>query len=258
MQVGHSATTSDVMDGLLANDLILAVVWRVTPLFAEWISSPANVLFRQEVLTQGSVVLELGCGISGIVALTLAPRIGSYVATDQGYVLKLLNENLAENTTISTQPSVKPARQSSGHAGRRKSQASQLARTNRAIETMKLDWELDSLSALPDLLSVSSIHMSGMIDAVIACDCIYNEALIDPFVRTCAELCRLSEATLSGKPTVCIVAQQLRSPVVFESWLSAFHKAFRVWRVPEELLTEGLKENTGFALHMGLLREIIT
>ena len=203
-------------------------------------------------------MLELGCGVSGIVALTLTPKVGRYVATDQGYVMKLLHQNLAENTTPSTKPSAKQARQSSGHAGRRKSQAKQLAKTDRAIETMALDWELDSLAALPDLLNVSSIGMSGMIDAVIACDCIYNEALVDPFVRTCTELCRLSETASSGKPTVCVVAQQLRSSIVFESWLSAFHKAFRVWRVPDELLIKGLMENSGFVIHIGLLRESIT
>lgn len=233
----------------------LAVIWRVTPLFAEWISSPTNVLFRHEVLTQDSIVLELGCGISGIVALILAPKIGRYIATDQDYVLKLLKKNLAENTNTFVQSTAKPARQSSSHAGRSKSQANQLSRTNRAIEIMALDWELDSLSALPDLLKLSSRPTSGMIDAVIACDCVYNEALIDTFVRTCAEICRLSNAALSGKPTVCIVAQQLRSPTVFESWLSAFNTAFRVWRVPDELLTKDSKELSGFVLHMGLLRE---
>lgn len=200
------------------------------------------------------MVLELGCGISGLVALALAPKIGRYVATDQDYVLKLLRENLAKNTNTPAQSSTKPARHNSGHAGRNLFQANQLARTNRPIETMALDWELDSLAALPDLLNISSIDRSTMIDAVIACDCIYNEALIDPFVRTCVDLCRLSGAAPSGRSTVCIVAQQLRSSTVFESWLSAFHKEFRVWRFPDELLTKGLRGNSGFAVHMGLLR----
>lgn len=197
-------------------------------------------------------MLELGCGISGIVALTLLPRVKRYLATDQGYVLKLLNENLAENTTA-TRSSAKPAHQSSGHAGRTKPRTIQIPRASRAVETMALDWELDSLAALPGLLKVGSVHQSGMIDAVIACDCIYNEALVDPFVRTCTELCRLSEAASSGKPTLCIVAQQLRSPTVFHCWLSEFQKAFNVWRVPDELLTEDLKENSGFVMHVGLL-----
>ncbi|KAA6414622.1 MAG: hypothetical protein FRX48_01372 [Lasallia pustulata] len=198
-----------------------AVIWRVTPLFAEWISSPTNILFRQRVLTQDSVVLELGCGISGIVALTLLPRVKRYLATDQGYVLKLLNENLAENTTA-TQSSAKPAHQSSGHAGRTKPRPIQIPRASRAVETMALDWELDSLAALPGLLKVGSVHQS---------------------------------AASSGKPTLCIVAQQLRSPTVFHCWLSEFQKAFNVWRVPDELLTEDLKENSGFVMHVGLLHE---
>ena len=92
------------------------------------------------------------------------------------------------------------------------------------------------------------------IDAVIACDCIYNEALIEPFVRTCAETCQLANVESIGKPTVCIIAQQLRSDIVFEAWLSAFHKVFRVWRVPDEFVSEGLMGCSGFVVHIGVLR----
>lgn len=58
------------------------VVWKITPLFADWIASPSNVLFKDAVLDSSSTVIELGCGISGIVGLALAPRVGTYLATE--------------------------------------------------------------------------------------------------------------------------------------------------------------------------------
>ena len=92
------------------------------------------------------------------------------------------------------------------------------------------------------------------VDLVIACDCIYNDALIQPFVDTCADVCRQFQPDTT-KPTICVVAQQLRSPDVFEAWLKEFVKVFRAWRIPEEHLDAGLKEGSGFVVHMGVLRD---
>lgn len=113
---------------------------------------------------------------------------------------------------------------------------------------MALDWELDAVSSLPDLLGGSAT-----LDAVIGCDCVYNETLIDPFVQTCAELCGLGGG-LAERPTLCIVAQQLRSPVIMEAWITAFHELFRVWRFPDELLSRELKSDSGYVVHVGILR----
>ena len=35
-----------------------AVVWKVTPLFAQWITSDCNILFRSSMLDESSIVLE--------------------------------------------------------------------------------------------------------------------------------------------------------------------------------------------------------
>ena len=56
------------------------------------------------------------------------------------------------------------------------------------------------------------------------------------------------------EPTLCIIAQQLRQLEVFEEWLEAFLQVFRVWRMPEEWGTEGLKAGSGFVVHIGILR----
>ena len=222
-----------------------AVVWKITPLFAEWIAWEENVLFQSSVLDRQSTVLELGCGISGIVAIASSPRVGQYVATDQEYVFKWLKSNIQNNI-----PQPKNFEKAKKH-GKIVNSDSFLHN----ILVMALDWESSSVSDLPNMLGLDSADNVQSINAVIACDCIYNEALIEPMVRTCVEICQLPNASSLGKATVCIVAQQLRSDVVFETWLSAFHKTFRVWRVPDGLLIRGLKEGSGFVIHIGILRE---
>jgi len=237
-------------------DYYLAVVWKVTPLVAEWIASAQNILFRHGILNINSTVLELGCGISGIVALALGPNIGKYVATDQGYTLKLLKQNIAENAPNLARPSHRNQKRDDNIPTKAVRAACSTATGN--IHIMALDWELDSLSILPKILKAEDLDVtgpaSGGVDAVIACDCVYNETLIEPLVKTCVDICRLRHDTPEHKPTLCIVAQQLRSPDVFEAWLLAFYNAFHVWRMPDSLLTEGLKESSGFVVHVGTLR----
>lgn len=121
------------------------------------------------------------------------------------------------------------------------------------VTAKTLDWEADQVTA--------SLAIDGKddFDLVVACDCIYNDALIEPLVQTCTDVCRLrsSDENTSegkGKPTVCVVAQQLRSAEVFEAWLKEFHRAFRVWRMPDEELIDGLKSDSGFVIHVGILR----
>ena len=225
-----------------------AVLWRITPLFAEWISLEENVLLQSSVLDRQSTVLELGCGISGIVAIALSPRVGKYVATDQEYVFKWLKPNIQNNTP-------KPK---SFDKAKRHGKVPEINSMSNNILIMALDWESSSVSNLPKMIEIHSADNVQSINAVIACDCIYNEALIEPIVRTCTEICQLPNASSLGKATVCVIAQQLRSNAVFETWLSAFYKVFRVWRVPDNLLIEGLREGSGFVIHVGILREKYT
>ncbi|KAK0663719.1 Diaminohydroxyphosphoribosylamino-pyrimidine deaminase [Lasiodiplodia hormozganensis] len=234
--------------GLLTSNRALgstgAVVWKVTPLFAEWLASEDNVLFRSHALTPHSTVLELGCGVAGIVPLALAPRIGRYVATDQDYVLKLLKQNVAQNTSLPSSRRAKPQKPRANPGGASAGN----------IETLTLDWERDSVAALPQQLNQQSDASDDVgVDAVIACDCIYNEALIEPFNSTCAEICALRAK--GSRPTFCIIAQQRRTYEVFEQWLISFHKRFRVWKLSDEHLPEGLKEGSGFMVHIGVLRQ---
>jgi len=237
--------------GLLSSDreegTTGAVLWRITPLFAAWITSEHNFLFRAGVIDRNSEVLELGCGTSGIVAIMLAPKIGRYIATDQNYVFKLLKSNVENN----------PPKQKASNGVKRQGKAIPNSRPGSSrtnIELLALDWEGSLVSNLSSLIGSSSNDDSHTLDAVIACDCVYHEALVDPLVRTSAEICQLANLASGNKMTLCIVAQQLRSHLVFEAWLLAFHKVFRVWRVPDELLTDGLRQGSGYVVHVGVLR----
>ncbi|KZF25411.1 hypothetical protein L228DRAFT_265880 [Xylona heveae TC161] len=235
-----------------------AVVWKISPLFADWIASPQNILFQTSLLDAKSNVLELGCGISGVVGLALAPFIGTYVATDQAYVLKLLNQNIEENTEASSRPTKAPKKRPQPKPSKHSVSPRDSKTPQKKVKTMSLDWELDEFSGLSEILGQSnpnaldSDQRTGL-DAVIACDCIYNEALVEPLVRTCAEVCSLRQDGSTLAPTLCIVAQQLRSPDVFEAWAACFDRYFNVWRVPDELLTDGLKMGSGYVVHLGIL-----
>jgi predicted nicotinamide N-methyase len=214
-----------------------AVVWKVTPRFAEWLSSPGNILAQHGIVAAESSVLELGSGIAGIVPLTLAPLVQQYIATDQAYALKLLKENIDSNTISTRQTgskNKKPSRKTNPMPGSN-------------IQVLPLDWETDQVDSF-----LKGNNAAEGVDLVIACDCIYNYALIKPFVQTCVDICR---ARTSGRPTVCVIAQQLRQPDVFEEWLEEFHKHFRTWRLSDEVLTSDLKENSGFMVHVGILRD---
>lgn len=221
-----------------------AVLWKISPVFADWLASPANFLFRASppFLDGTSAVLELGCGISPLNAFALAPRVASHTLTDQAYVQRFVQRNLDENTV----PSRTAARRS-------KPDKQPPLRPASNIAFATLDWETDSLPARRSY------------DAVLAVDCVYNYALIPPLVQTCAEACRRrtqqqeEEAGADGgsgpRPSLCIVAQQLRNDDVFRTWLAAFVEAFYVWRVPDDKLPEALRPSAGFVVHIGILRD---
>ncbi|XPS77281.1 Ribosomal protein lysine methyltransferase [Ascochyta lentis] len=209
-----------------------AVVWAVTPRFAEWIAAADNLLFTSGLLSSSSKCIELGSGISGIVALTLGAKIARFTATDQDYAMKLLRQNITSNLDA-----VFPAPKK---AGRSKQKPQTSTHSSTRITADILDWEEDS------------VEQREPVDLVVACDCIYIEALIEPLNTTCASICKLN--TEAEKPTLCVVAQQLRSPDVFEAWLKSFHRLFHTWQVPDRYLTAGLRENSGFVVHVGVVR----
>jgi hypothetical protein len=218
------------------------VLWKITPLFASYISSPSSPILPLLSSEDSPSVLELGCGISPLTGLSLAPQVAHYTLSDQAYVQRLVSLNIAENP-----PNPLPRRTKRKTADRHHPDSS----SSKVVFT-PLDWETDSVTP--------SLSPTGHFDLVIACDCVYNDALVRPLVQTCADACRLKEEPASGSheedgtPCVCIVAQQLRSDDVFQLWMTEFHRLFRVWRFPDRLLPEGLRPNDGFVIHAGVLR----
>ncbi|KAK7704918.1 Ribosomal protein lysine methyltransferase [Diaporthe eres] len=229
-----------------------AVVWKVTPMFASWLASPTNILFRTGVLSASSTVLELGCGVSALVGLALGPLVSRYVLSDQPYVARFVEQNLEQNRGPS------PARPAGKSRGRGKaSPSSSSSSAGGSIAFHPLDWEADTPTA--ELTGRGAAARS--FDLVLGCDCVYNEALVPPFAQTCLDVCRLRSADGGGPegapvrpPCVCLVAQQLRDPEIFEAWLREFcAKGFRVWRVPDGELPEGIRSNMGFVVHVCVL-----
>jgi hypothetical protein len=147
-------------------------------------------------------------------------------------VLKLLRQNVTENID---KVFAKPKASNKT----KKKQSAPTTHVDR-IRLEALDWETDD---------VSHTHS---VDLVVACDCIYNESLIEPLNGTCAALCRLRSQ--DDMPTLCLIAQQLRSHDVFEAWLKSFDEKFHVWQVPDDMLGQGLKQGGGFIVHIGILR----
>jgi hypothetical protein len=189
--------------------------------------------------------------------------------TDQTYVSKFVEQNLAENQHHHRPPasssrklvatgskSRKGATGKSHHHAEGASGAGAGADAD-PVRFATLDWETDEVTA-----ALTGTKTSRSFSVVLACDCIYNEALVEPFVSTCADVCRLRSDDRSDEspehsalsPCVCVVAQQLRDPEVFELWLDTFLRFFCVWRVPDSLLVDGLRSNSGFVVHIGILR----
>jgi predicted nicotinamide N-methyase len=217
-----------------------AAIWATSVRFAQWISSPDNILLKHDIIDASSSVLELGSGISGLVGCALAPRVEHVVLTDQQYTLKLLKENVNANLV--------PIR-----AGKGRIKQINTDHPSARISIESLDWETDAIA--PFL--ANNRHLTTGADVVLACDCIYNYALIEPFTQACADICRVrqSKSELNESlPTVCVVAQHLRQPDVFEEWAEVWMRKFHTWRIPSEMLGEALGEGSGFAVHVGVLK----
>ncbi|TFB03693.1 Diaminohydroxyphosphoribosylamino-pyrimidine deaminase [Trichoderma ghanense] len=258
-----------------------AVLWKITPLFAEWLSHPTNPLTP---LLAKSSIIELGCGISPLNALSLAHTASRYILTDQPYVQKLVLQNLSSNlpfkpsssSTTKSHPSSRSKKPTTTHKS--PSPSSSTSTTPAEIHFEVLDWETSQITP-----SLTHSPTTTSFDAIVSCDCVYNYALIQPFVQTCVDICALRKQDIinininnnknsssssssrvrnqdsagveNAPPCLCIVAQQLRNDDVFNSWLTAFQKHFRVWRVPGERMPVELRPEAGFVVHVGILKD---
>ena len=212
-----------------------AVLWKITPLVGEWLASLPKVLQDENILDGESTVVELGCGITGLIGIMLAPKISTYILTDQGYVMRALRENIdANNLPRGRQP--------------KNAQAKSLRESN--LKAVALDWETDTPSS-----EGLGLRQNQSIDLVVVCDCVYNEYLISPLVQTLADICRLGSPK---KPTAVLVAQQLRSETIFEQFLSALLEQFKVCRLQDQALPPSLQGGSGYVMHLALSKEPVS
>ncbi|KAK6337734.1 hypothetical protein TWF696_001214 [Orbilia brochopaga] len=236
-----------------------AVLWKVTPLLASWLTHPANE-FTKSIINSASTVVELGAGISGVLALALAPFVRSYIATDQEYCLKLLRKNILENSdshALET-PASGSSKGRSSSSGKKSKRSTEPQKSN--VTVLPLDWQLTQVSSIPELKDKT-------IDLVIAADCIYNESLVRPLVDTFVDLSNLNrndegrQDETSAK--LVMVAQELRSPDVLEAFMTAFCEKYRVWRLPDRLFDgcgdggHALKSGGGYVVHLGVLKDSV-
>ncbi|KAJ5608040.1 hypothetical protein N7537_004659 [Penicillium hordei] len=266
----RSAQTRPEGQGVEFSSRPIRFLWKITPLFAEWITNPSNPLWTTSLLSQSSTVAELGTGISALVSLVLAPSVRHYIATDQEYVRKLFRTNLDANASVGASSSNSKAKGKSKGSKSSKSKSQSTVKPVDNISFTTLDWETDQAASLKECMESDDAQAQDEeegedkgFDLLLSCDCIYNEALVAPFVRTCAEICRLRPAYVAGseeprprrKPTVCIIAQQQRSPDVFETWLRETMREFRVWRLSDDVLGKGLKNGSGYLVHLLLAKD---
>ncbi|RPB26031.1 hypothetical protein L211DRAFT_822034 [Terfezia boudieri ATCC MYA-4762] len=229
-----------------------AVVWSLTPLLASFLTSPTNPLAVHGILTPQATILELGSGVSSILALSFAVapqylRPARIVLSDQEYVLKIARQNVEDNLHAAGQPgSVSPL----------------------ILDLISLDWERDSLHHHPAFSQGSGM---GHISLVVVVDCIYNESLIPHLIETCVDACSTTSTSFntvhssllnSESGTLVLVALELRSPDVLDCFLEQFTMYFKVWRVPDSLVSkelrtgadaEGETVGSGYAVYCGTL-----
>lgn len=213
------------------------MIWKVTPLIAQWLVDKSNILWQSNILHPRAVLAELGCGIGGLIGISLCDHVHQYILTDQQYVMKALRQNIHANTR--------------GKEIKGPSHSSHSTPDN--LHLLSFDWEEDSAR---NILSILDRH-SGGIDLLIACDCIYNDFLVVPFVEACRDICqlRVTDGTGQQSPTILLIAQQQRSDEVFQRWLEETLKHFCVWRVSDETLPQGLRVGKGYVVHLAVLKD---
>ncbi|KAI5951310.1 RKM5 [Candida jiufengensis] len=190
------------------------ICWQVSVLFADWLLSK-GCPFR---LNKELVVLELGSGIGGVCASSLSSKVGNFIATDQKHILKLLKENITSNCEF------------------RSSTIEVSNKSSTIIDVIEFDWE-ELEQGMYNYGKVSDT----LPNLVIACDTIYNEYLITPFINTLK--------TLLVGDAIALVAVQLRDAITLENFVTTLvnDQELKAFNVPKQCLSDEL--SVGFQVY---------
>lgn len=194
------------------------VCWQSVAFFADWILGDKKCPFYRYFHGEPELsVLEIGAGVSAVLASLLGPRSRQYVATDQKHILKLLKQNLLENVVSSKFTTSTLEWLQNGSAGWPQ------------IEVTELDWEHPE----PGIHEFKKLTKKEYPDLVIATDTIYNEYLVPFFVGTLA--------AVMGPSSGALVTMQLRDEAITASFVQEVAtQRLRLRIVRDEYLPDAL------------------
>lgn len=202
------------------------ICWQTALLLADWILSDKNCPLRKAIC--GNTVLELGTGVSSLLASTLGPLCEHYIATDQKHLLKLMRANFDRNV-VTRRFSSRTVDNDVSHFKAEKD-------TPPKIDFIELDWE----SRDDGLYELTELTGNAKVDVIIACDTIYNSYLVPYFIKTTKSVMR--------SDSVAIVAMQLRDESVLEDFLNeCFDQNLEIQLIPETILSSLLRR--GFVVY---------
>jgi hypothetical protein len=182
------------------------VIWRICPIFMEFISSKVDL--------RGKFVFELGSGIGGLGPLIVGKECigGTFVASDQYRLTKLLKKNIMDNLDevglseriksetlelLESETKNKKSGKGKGKTQDKNGKRNNIESTN--IEVCCFDWEeIDQ-----GLYNLKQLNIEKEYpDLIIGCDIVYNDYLIPFLVESIVKL--------SGPKTKVIIGLQLR------------------------------------------------
>ncbi|ODV98577.1 hypothetical protein PACTADRAFT_1046 [Pachysolen tannophilus NRRL Y-2460] len=194
--------------------------WKVSPLFAEWLlyhkNQPFQALFSQ---IDSKNILELGSGVSGILASTIGKKCNHFIATDQRHILKLLKKNILNNVDHFKSTTIDK----------------NITNNSSNQNVVEFDWE----NLEQGIYNTHHLALENSIDLILACDTIYNEYLIPFFIN--------SVAKLATENTIILIAIHLRDCEIVESFLKSSLPIFDCYNVKNEFLTSDLQK--GYSIY---------
>lgn len=226
------------------------VLWSTTPTFAQWLLYDANASpLREEdndtnipAIFSGSkstAVIELGSGISGILPIVLGDHVDNYVCTDQKGILNKLKYNIEENLLQFNR-----RRCYSDFLGlEAPSSDEEQQRKNIHLEIMELDWEKFEMNTINQNHLVR-IGQECSVVHIVAMDVIYNEFLIDPFLKTLSQL--RNYYINEGVTAHCLIGIHLRAQDIVETFLE---KAIIEYNLPICSVQDPHLEKTKISLY---------
>lgn len=192
------------------------VCWQTSSFLVDWIlTDPKCPFYKSFAEKQDLSILEMGAGVSGVAVSLLGPRVKNYVASDQKHILKLLKENFSNNVPTNKFSSETISTDNSNKA-------------HPKIDIIEYDWE----HPVQGLSNYNNVN-DRVPDMLIACDTIYNEFLIQPFLDACQQSMNNTNGLLIGI--------QLRDQSVIELFLEqTLESGLQLHYIPPESLSEDL------------------